>query len=80
MNFFAAQDQARKVSRRLVAAYIVATILIVAGVTAIVSFALFSFTRAGYGTYTAAGFFTQNWAIPVGVALLTTAYNLGSSM
>ena len=80
MNFFAAQDQARKTSRRLVAAYIVATILIVAGVTAIVSFALFSFTRAGYGTYTVAGFFAQNWAIPVGVALLTTVFILGASM
>ena len=67
-------------SRRLVAAYIVATILIVAGVTAIVSFALYSFTDAGYGTYTAADFFTQNWAIPAGVALLTTAFILGASM
>lgn len=80
MNFFAAQDRARQTSRRLVAAYIVATILIVAGVTAVVSFALYSFTRAGYGTYTAADFFTQNWAIPAGVALLTTAFILGASM
>ena len=80
MNFFAAQDRARQVSRRLVAAYIAATILIVAGVTAVVSFALFSFTRAGYGTYTAADFFTQNWAIPAGVAILTTAFILGASM
>jgi len=80
VNFFAAQDQARKTSRRLVAAYIVATILIVAGVTAIVSFALYSFTDAGYGAYTPADFFTQNWAIPAVVALLTTLFILGASM
>jgi len=80
VNFFAAQDQARQASRRLVAAYIVATILIVAGVTAIVTFALYSFTDAGYGTYTPAGFLTQNWAIPASVALLTTLFIVGASM
>jgi len=81
VNFFAAQDRARQTSRRLVAAYAMATILIVAGVTAIVSFALYNFTDAGYGSYTtAADFFTQNWAIPAGVALLTTVFILGASM
>jgi Zn-dependent protease with chaperone function len=80
VNFFAAQDQARKASRRLVAAYIVATILIVAGVTAVVTFALYGFTNAGYGTYTPAGFITQNWAIPAVVALLTTLFIVGASL
>lgn len=80
MNFFAAQDRARQASRRLVAAYIVATILIVAGVTAIVTFALFTFTDAGYGSYTAADYLTQNWAIPAVVALLTTLFIVGASM
>ncbi|MDH3620350.1 MAG: M48 family metallopeptidase, partial [Gammaproteobacteria bacterium] len=79
MNFFAAQDQARKASRRLVLAYIVATALIVAGVTAIVGFALFSFTESGYG-YTASQFAQANAGILFGVALLTTLFILGASM
>jgi len=80
VNFFAAQDRARQTSRRLIAAYIFATILIVAGVTAIVSFALYSFTDAGYGMYSTADFLTQNWAVPAVVALLTTLFILGASM
>lgn len=42
MNFFAAQDQARRATRWLVIVYILATALIVAGVTLIVGVALFS--------------------------------------
>ena len=49
MNFFDAQDQARRSSRRLVVAYIVATIAIVLGVTAIVGIALFNFSTRDYG-------------------------------
>ena len=79
MNFFAAQDQARRASRRLVLAYIVATVLIVAGVTAITGFALFSFTDSGYG-YTAGQFAQANAGILLGVALLTTLFILGASM
>ena len=79
MNFFAAQDQARKASRRLVLAYILATALIVAGVTAIVGFALFSVTDSAYG-YTAGDFARANSALLFGVALLTTAFILGASM
>ena len=80
MNFFAAQDQARRASQRLVVAYIVATILIVGGVTAIVSFALYGFTSAGAGYYSATEFFTHNWATPALVALLTTLFIVGASM
>lgn len=79
MNFFAAQDRARQVSRRLVAAYIVATIAIVLGVTAIVGLALFNFSEAGYG-YTAGDFVAQNTPILIGTALLTTLFILGSSL
>jgi Zn-dependent protease with chaperone function len=42
VNFFDAQDKARRATRRLVAAYVVATLLIVAGVTAVAGFALYS--------------------------------------
>ncbi len=41
MNFFDAQDHARKSTRALVAAYVVATLLIVAGVTAVAAAALY---------------------------------------
>ncbi len=79
MNFFAAQDKARRASRRLVGAYILATALIVAGVTLIVGFALFTFTDAGYG-YTPGEFASNNAGILVATALLTTLFILGASM
>lgn len=41
MNFFDAQDRARRATRRLVIAYAVATALIIAGVTAIMAFAIY---------------------------------------
>lgn len=48
MNFFDAQDEARRTSRRLVFVFLLATILIVLGVTLVVGVALFNFTDAGY--------------------------------
>ncbi|MDZ7644184.1 MAG: M48 family metallopeptidase [Woeseiaceae bacterium] len=42
MNFFDAQDNARRATRRLVVAYVLATLLIVAGVTGVVAAALYS--------------------------------------
>lgn len=46
MNFFDAQDRARRSTRRLIVAYVIATLLIVAGVTAVVAFALYSNMRS----------------------------------
>jgi Zn-dependent protease with chaperone function len=79
VNFFDAQDRARQASRRLVAAYIVATILIVLGVTAIVGIALFNFSQAGYGL-TVGDFVAQQAPILIGTAILTTFLILGSSL
>lgn len=79
MNFFAAQDQARRSSRRLVYAYIVATIAIVLGVTAVAGFALFSFSELGYG-YTPGAFIRQQTPLLAGIALLTTVFVLGASL
>jgi Zn-dependent protease with chaperone function len=79
VNFFDAQDRARQASRRLVAAYIVATILIVLGVTAIVGVALFNFSQAGQG-FTAGDFIAQQAPILIGTALLTMFLILGSSL
>ena len=79
MNFFAAQDQARQASRRLVFAYLVATALIVAGISTIATIAIFGFTDVGYDR-SLAGFFAENWAIPALAALLTTLVIVGGSL
>lgn len=79
MNFFAAQDQARRSSRRLVTAYIAATIAIVLGVTAVVGFAIFSFSQSGYG-YTPGQFIREQAPLLLGTALLTTLFIFGSSL
>jgi Zn-dependent protease with chaperone function len=79
VNFFAAQDQARRASRRLVAAYVLATALIVAGVTSVVGFSLYTFTDLGY-TYTAAEFARNNTAILAATALITALIIVGGSL
>lgn len=79
MNFFAAQDQARRSSRRLVVVYIAATIAIVLGVTAVVGFALFSFSQSGYG-YTPGQFIREQAPLLLGTALLTALFIFGSSL
>ena len=79
MNFFAVQDQARRLSRRLVAAYVLATALIVAGVTGVFGFALYAFTDLGY-SYTYAQFSRNNAGILIAAALLTTLFIVGASM
>ena len=79
MNFFAAQDQARRASRRLVGAYVLATVLIVAGVTSVVGFTLYTFTDLGY-TYTVGQFVRNNTAILAATALITALIIVGGSM
>jgi Zn-dependent protease with chaperone function len=79
MNFFDAQDQARRSSRRLVFAYVIATIVIVLGVTAIVGFALFNFSMRDYG-YTPGQFIREQAAVLVGTGLITTLFIFGSSL
>ncbi|MCH9696081.1 MAG: M48 family metallopeptidase [Gammaproteobacteria bacterium] len=79
MDFFAAQDQARRTSRRLVFAYIVATIAIVLGVTAIVGFALFSFSQNSYGL-TPQQFLQDQAGTLIGTALLATMFIVGSTL
>ena len=85
MNFFDAQDRARRTSRRLVAAYIVATIVIVAGVTALVGVAMFQFSAAGYGYASQMGFaegefFARQGPILIGTAVLTALLIFGASL
>lgn len=85
MNFFDAQDRARQTSRRLIAAYIVATIAIVLAVTALVGVALYNFSGTGYGYattpgYTTSEFIAQQGSILIGTAILTTLFILGASL
>jgi Zn-dependent protease with chaperone function len=79
MNFFDAQDQARRSSKRLVLAYILATLAIVLGVTAIVGFALFSFSTSNYG-YTPGQFVREQSWLLLGTGLLTALFIFGSSL
>ena len=79
MNFFDAQDRARRTTRRLVAAYLVATIIIVAGVTAVVGVALFNFSEAGFGL-TLGDFAARQAPVLIGTAVLTTLFILGATV
>jgi len=67
------------VSRRLVVAYVIATILIVAGVTFVVGFALYTFSNSGYG-YTPQEFASRNMSVLAATALLTALFILGASL
>lgn len=71
MNFFDAQDRARRSTRWLVIVYIIATILIVAGVTATVGVAFYSL-----GEYRTA----PDPTLLAGTAILTTMFILGASL
>ncbi len=79
MNFFDAQDQARRATRRLVVAYIIATALIVAGVTSIVAFALYA-TSSDSLAYTPGGFVASRAPLLIGTAVVTTLFIVGASL
>lgn len=79
MNFFDAQDQARRASKWLVLVYIVATALIVLGVTLIVGFALYNTTNSAY-EWTMGGFLRSQSAILVATAVITTLFIVGASL
>ncbi len=79
MNFFAAQEQARRSTGRLVAAYVIATAAIVVGVTALVGFSLFSFSTLGVG-HSFGGFVHEQLPLLSGTALLATLFIVGASL
>jgi Zn-dependent protease with chaperone function len=79
VNFFESQDRARRATRRLVGAYAIATILIVAGVTLIVGFSLYTFTDFQYA-YTPQQFVENNVAILAATALVTGLVIVGGSL
>ncbi|MFT5501651.1 MAG: Zn-dependent protease with chaperone function [Woeseiaceae bacterium] len=71
MNFFDAQDQARRATRWLVVVYIISTALIVAGVTLIVGVALFSMGMDGRPV---------DLSVLAIIAIAATLFILGSSL
>jgi len=74
LNFFDAQDQARRASKWLVVVYIVATVLIVAGVTLIVGIAFGAFSNnSGYSNADPTG-------LLITTAVVTTVFILGASL
>ncbi len=79
MNFFDAQDQARRASRRLVVAYIAATIIIVLGVTTIAGFIVYNARYADFG-YTLGPFIREESRLLIATTVLTTLFIVGSSL
>ena len=79
MNFFDAQDRARKTTRWLVVVYFVATALIVVGVTLVVGFALFGSSMNGY-RYSPGEMLAANPVPLLVTATLTTLFILGASI
>ena len=70
MNFFEAQAKAKRATRWLVVVYIVATLLIVAGVTLVVAAAFYG---SGNGLPAEPG-------VLIGIGVLTAAFILGSTL
>ncbi len=73
MNFFDAQDRARRATKWLVVVYFVATLLIVAGVTLIVGFAFGIFSNDAYAGSDASSLLTTT-------AVITTLFIFGASL
>lgn len=71
MNFFDAQDKARRATRWLVIVYAISTILIVIGVTTVVGAALFTMSQEGT---------PPEPAVLAGVAILAALFIFGSSI
>ena len=79
MNFFDAQDQARRTSKRLVYVYLLATALIVAGVTFIMGLALYFGGDAGYYGTSAGEFAWEYAGILIATAVATSLLILGAT-
>ena len=79
MNFFDVQDQAHRTSRRLVFLYLLSTALIVAGVSLIIGFALYSVADQGQ-QFSVSSFFAHQGPILAGTAVITTLFIVGATL
>ena len=77
MNFFEAQDQARRATRRLVVLYVVAVALIVAGLTAVFAVAMFTMTQGAY--YSIGQMVASSPGPLIAAAVIATLFILGAS-
>lgn len=78
MNFFDVQDKARRTSRRLVFLYIVSTIMIVAGVSLIVAYALYGAADPGQ-SFSMSAFFQQQAPVLLTTAVATAIFIVGAT-
>ena len=79
MNFFEAQDQARRASKRLVYVYLLATFLIVAGVTLVMGLALYLGTDTSYYRVTPGQFAGEYAGVLIGTAVATSLLIFGAT-
>jgi len=77
MNFFDAQDRARRATRWLVVVYVVSTALIVLGVTLLVAFAL---AGLGASDYANAGALAMHGPLLAATAIGTALFIVGASL
>ena len=78
MNFFDAQDQAKRTSRWLVVLYLLATLLIVAGVSLVVVAAIIFTGNGSIGN--GGNFFFDQAPLLLGVAAITTLFIIGATL
>lgn len=78
MDFFDAQDNARRITRRLVLVYLLATVLIVAGVSLIVAVALWNLDGARY-PLSVGSFLREQAGVIAGAAVLTSLLIAGAT-
>lgn len=79
MNFFEAQDRARRSTRRLVVLYLLATASIIVGVTLIITLALAGFSSSTGGS-ALLPLIEQQAPLIAGVAILTTLVIAGATL
>jgi Zn-dependent protease with chaperone function/uncharacterized tellurite resistance protein B-like protein len=79
VNFFAVQDQARRSSRRLVVLYLLATVLIVVGVSLVAGAVLYEPYFSGQ-QFSVAAFLEQQAPVLIGTAVITTLFIVGASL
>jgi len=77
MNFFDAQDRARRATRWLVVVYVVSTALIVLGVTLLVAFALAGLGASDYGN---ADTLAMHGPLLTATAIGTALFIVGASL
>jgi len=77
VNFFAAQDKAKRATRRLIVVYVMATAIIVAGVTLVVGIALYAGSGAGYQP---AVFPERQAPVLAAAAVVTTLFIVGATL